>query len=169
MYGASPARVRVLLRVILKYVATDIFDYSNSSGPSGDRGRWPWCALRWCVPPWLGSTFAPHVQNNGSRGRHHSSSCGRDVGRTSAWVSFKPEWAFNVIAHAKDWEDAETVRRQSGQLEALHSEWSARALGDMWVNQLHSRDPLAKRVRLGGLTKDVLSPTERSGARVCSC
>ena len=26
-------------------------------------------------------------------------------------MSFKPEWAFNVIAHVRDWEHAETVRR----------------------------------------------------------
>ena len=39
------------------------------------------------------------------------------------WVSFKPEWAFNVMAHVRDWEHAETVRRRcpSGQLEALRS------------------------------------------------
>ena len=86
-------------------------------------------------------------------------------------MSFKPEWAFNVIAHVRDWEHAETVRRRcpSGQLEALHSEWSARAQGDMWVNQPQSRDPLAQRGRKSGLTKDMLSPTERSEARVCSC
>ena len=61
-------------------------------------------------------------------------------------VSFKPERVFNVIAHVRDWEHAETVRRRcpSGQLEALRSEWSARAQGYMWVNQHLSRDPLAE-------------------------
>ena len=36
-------------------------------------------------------------------------------------------------AHVRDWEHAETVRRRcpSGQLEALRSEWGARAQGDM--------------------------------------
>ena len=34
-----------------------------------------------------------------------------------------------------------------GQFEALHSKWSARAQGDMWVNQLQIRDPLAQRGR----------------------
>ena len=29
-----------------------------------------------------------------------------------ARVSFKPERAFNVIAHVRDWEHAETVRRR---------------------------------------------------------
>ena len=42
-------------------------------------------------------------------------------------------------------------------------EWSARAQGDMWVNQPQSRDPLAQRGRKSGLTEDMLSPTERSG------
>ena len=31
------------------------------------------------------------------------------------------------------------------------------------------QDPLAQRGRQSGLTKDMLSPTERSEARVCSC
>ena len=46
------------------------------------------------------------------------------------------------------------------QLEALHSEWSARTQGDMWVNQLQSRDPLAQRGRQSGLTKDMLNSLE---------
>ena len=75
-----------------------------------------------------------------------------------------------VNAHVGDWEHAETVRRRcpSGQSEALHSEWSARAQRDMWVNQAQSWDPLAKRGRWSGLTKDTVSATEWSGARVCS-
>ena len=116
--GASGVRVRVWLRVILKYVVADALNYAKAPDPFGGRGRWPWRALRWCVPPWPGCTFAADVQNKGSRGRHHSSS-------SCIWVSFKPEWAFNVMAHVRDWEHAETVRRRcpSGQLEALHSEW----------------------------------------------
>ena len=64
-----------------------------------------------------------------------------------ARVSFKLERVFNVIAHVRDWDHAETVRRRcpSGQLEALRSEWSARAQCDMWVNQHQSRDPQAQR------------------------
>ena len=82
---------------------------------------------------------------------------------TCGWVSFKPEWAFNVIAHVRDWEHAETVRRHcsSGQLEALHSEWSARAQGHVWVSQVQSWDPLAQRGRKSGLNQDTLSPSGR--------
>ena len=46
-----------------------------------------------------------------------------------------------------------------GQLEALHSTRSARAQGDMWVNQHQSRDPLAQRGRQSGLNQDVLRPS----------
>ena len=42
--------------------------------------RWPGC-------------FCAAVQGDGSRGRHHSSSRGRDIGETCTRVSFKPEWA----------------------------------------------------------------------------
>ena len=78
---------------------------------------------------WPGCTFAAVVQNKGSHERHHPSSSGRDAGETCTRVSFKPGWALNVIAHVRDWEHTETVRRHSpsGQLEALHSKWSARA------------------------------------------
>ena len=46
-----------------------------------------------------------------------------------------------------------------GQLEALHSTWSARAQSDMWVNHLQSRDPLAQRGRKRGLSSDMLRPS----------
>ena len=69
----------------------------------------------------LAARTAAGVQNDGSRGRHHSSFSGRDAGETCTRVSFKPERAFSVIAHVRDWEHAETVNRRcpSGQLEAL--------------------------------------------------
>ena len=41
----------------------------------------------------LAACTAECVQNDGFRGRHHSSSLGRDAGETSARVSFEPEWA----------------------------------------------------------------------------
>ena len=80
-------------------------EVSQAPGQSGSRGGWPWRAPR------------------GARGRHPSSSWGEDAGG-HARVSFKPERAFNVIAHVRDWEHAETVRRPcpNGQLKALHSE-----------------------------------------------
>ena len=52
------------------------------------------------------------VRNGDARGRHLPSSYGRDAGDAYARVSFKPERAFNVIAHVRDWEHAETVRRR---------------------------------------------------------
>ena len=60
----------------------------------------------------LAARAAAAVQNDGSRGCHHSSSSGRDAGETRTQMSFKPERAFNVIAHVWDWEHAETVRRR---------------------------------------------------------
>ena len=60
----------------------------------------------------LAATTAAAVQNDGFRGRHHPSSYGRDAGEAYARVSFKPERAFNVIAHVRDWEHAETVRHR---------------------------------------------------------
>ena len=40
----------------LNYVATDALNYTKAPGPSGDRGEWPWRALRWCAPRWPGCT-----------------------------------------------------------------------------------------------------------------
>ena len=48
----------------------------------------------------------------GTAGRHLPRSYGRDAGEAYARVSFKNERAFNVIAHVRDWEHAETVRRR---------------------------------------------------------
>ena len=93
-YGSPTVKRRVTLRV---QVFLEIFywlalTFAKAPDPFGSRGRWPWRALRWCVPPWPGCTFTAVVQNNDSRGRHHSSSFGRDAGETCARVSFKPEW-----------------------------------------------------------------------------
>ena len=60
----------------------------------------------------LAAGTAAAVQNDGFRGRHLPSSHGRDAGEAYARVSFKPERAFNVIAHVRDWEHAETVCRR---------------------------------------------------------
>ena len=60
----------------------------------------------------LAAGTAAAVQNDGFRGRHLPSSYGRDAREAYARVSFKPERAFNVIAHVRDWEHAETVRRR---------------------------------------------------------
>ena len=40
----------------LNYVATDALNYTKAPGPSGDRGGWPWRALRWCAPRLPGCT-----------------------------------------------------------------------------------------------------------------
>ena len=49
-------------------------------------------------------------------------------------MSFKPEWVLqrDRTCQRLGWEHAETVRRRcpSGQSEASHSEWSARAKGE---------------------------------------
>ena len=63
-----------------------------------------------------------------------------------------------LSAQVGDWERAETLRRRlpSGQLEALHSKLTARAQGEMWVNQPQSWDPLAQRWRQSSLSRDML-------------
>ena len=112
--------------VFFEYLEIDAIAFLSTRG-------WPWRTLRWCVPLFLGCTFAADVQNDGSRGRRLFSSCRKDAGRTFARVSFKLERAFEVIAHFRDWEHAASVRRrcQSGQLEPLRFEWGARAQGDV--------------------------------------
>ena len=51
--GATGVRVLVFVnfanRLTLKF--------TKAPGPSGDRGGWPWRALRWCAPRWPGCTF----------------------------------------------------------------------------------------------------------------
>ena len=114
-------RVLVLFEVFYWLALT----FAKAPGPTGDRGGWPWRALRWCAPRWPGCTsfcqvpvqFAvlelPATTVGEWRRRHslrrHKAGPGPQL---STWVSFKPEWAFNVIAHVRDWEHAETVRRR---------------------------------------------------------
>ena len=71
-------RVRVWLRVILKYAVADVLNYAKAPGGP----RWMAMARASLVRPslaWL------HVCSRCNRGRHHSSSCERDVGETWAW------------------------------------------------------------------------------------
>ena len=123
--GASGARVRVWLRVILKYVVAGALNYAKAPDPFGGRGRWPWRALRWCVPPWPGCTSfrqvpvqhaVPGAAGHNRWGVAETPLPAKTQGRTRVAVfnrvSFKPERAFNVIAHVRDWEHAETVRRR---------------------------------------------------------
>ena len=98
------------LHVFLTFAYWLALSFAKVPGPSGNRGRWPWRMTYAAVG--LAARCVCRCTEWWSRGRHHSSSCGRDAGETLVRVSFKPERAFNVIAHVGDWEHAETVRRR---------------------------------------------------------
>ena len=122
-----------------------------SSGPCTACGLWS------CRPQPLGSPAKTQGRN-------------RDA--VFNVVSFKPERAFKVIAHVRDWEHAETVRRRCLRTVrgfALHAECMGpgRHVGESapgptgltWASELSEpRHAQAER-----------PPTERSEARVCLC
>ena len=96
----------------LIYMATDALNLQRPLVPSGAEGNGNGARFVGAFLAGLASGTAPAVQNDGFRGRHLPSSYGRDAGEAYARVSFKPERAFNVIAHVRDWEHAETVHRR---------------------------------------------------------
>ena len=99
------------LHVFLEFACWLVLSFAKAPGPSRNRGGWPW-RMTYAAVGLAARCVCVGVQNDGFRGRHHSSSCGRDAGETLVLVSFKPARAFNVIAHVRDWEHAETVRRR---------------------------------------------------------
>ena len=46
------------LHVFLKVAFWLALLFAKALGPSGDRGRWPWRALRWRSPCWRGCMFS---------------------------------------------------------------------------------------------------------------
>ena len=107
-----------MIHVFLMFVATNALNYAKAPGPSEDRGGWPWRAIPWCVPPCPGCTYCKQLYRKMAPAGDIIPAPPR---ATREDMSFKPERAFDVIAHVRDWEHAETVRRRcpSGQLEAL--------------------------------------------------
>ena len=79
------------LHAFLGYLEIDAIAFLKRTLSLCGRGEWPW-RTSGCVAG-LAACCAAAVQNDGSRGRHLSSSFGRDVGETYARVSFTPEWA----------------------------------------------------------------------------
>ena len=49
-------RMTVRVFVFIDFVYWLTLTFTKAPGPSGDRGRWPWRALRWCAPRWPGCT-----------------------------------------------------------------------------------------------------------------
>ena len=118
-------RMTLRVFVFIDFVYWLTLTFTKAPGPSGDRGGWPWRALRWCAPRWPGCTSSRQVPVQfavpGAAGHNRwrvaeTPLSAKTQGRTRAAafnrVSFKPERAFNVIAHVRDWEHAEMVRRR---------------------------------------------------------
>ena len=122
MHGATGVRVRVFVK--FAYWLSLKFPRAPDSH-RGSRGGWPWRAPRWCVPHWPGCTSFSQVPVqlavSGAAGHNRwgvaetplpAKTQGRNRDAVFNVVSFKPERAFKVIAHVRDWEHAETVRRR---------------------------------------------------------
>ena len=82
LFAPLPLGMRTSLNGASRYVqylpSKFTFTYESAPGPSGDRGGWRWRTSDAFAG--LAARTAAVVQNDGSRGRHHSSSCGRDAG-----------------------------------------------------------------------------------------
>ena len=110
------------LLAYLKYMFEDAWKYEKAPGPLGGRGTMAMAMVAWLhvyavyqmLSIYLSSSDS--VQKDASRGRHHSSSCGRGAGEASARVSFKSECLLMVPCKA--------VRRTTSTCSALKAEWS---------------------------------------------